>query len=158
MEQNAEHAWEIIAKLEVCTLVSKGDDGFSGRPMTAIIRQKGDRIYFLSVSTSPQVADISAHPDVLLAFGDGKTFLCAEGEAEIFNDRALIAELWNVGAQAFWPEGPEAAPVSVIAVTPKKGEYWEGYNAAVSTVKFAFALATGSKAEMGSNENFKLQN
>lgn len=157
MEHNAKHAWEMIEKLDICTLVSKGDRGFTGRPMSSIPRPEEHAIHFISVADSPQVHEISANPTVFLAYGDGtKNFLSAEGDATVSNDRALIAELWNPGAQAFWPEGPDKAPVSVITVRPRRGEYWEGYNAAVTAAKFVFALAKRTKAEMGENQTFRI--
>lgn len=157
MEHNAKHAWEMISKLDICTLVSKGDQGFTGRPMSSIPRPDQQAIYFISVTDSPQITEILANPTVFLAYGDGaKNFLCAEGDATISTDRELIAELWNPGAQAFWPEGPEKAPVSVITVTPRRGEYWEGYNAAVTAAKVVFALATRTTADMGENRTFRI--
>lgn len=157
MEQNANQAWEMISKLSICTLVSRSEQGFTGRPMSSIPRPDEHAIYFISVTDSPQITEILANPTVFLAYGDGaKNFLCAEGDATISTDRELIAELWNPGAQTFWPEGPEKAPVSVITVTPRRGEYWEGYNAAVTAAKVVFALATRTTADMGENRTFRI--
>lgn len=153
MTDDNAHVWDLMEKIDFCMLTSHSEDEFYSRPMSSIVRREGGRIYFLSNADAEQIDTISDHPDVLLIYGDGaKTFLSVRGRAGISYDRALIRELWNVGAQAFWPDGPDAAKVAVIAVTPDDAETWESSNGLVSTAKMAFALVTGGTPDVGGNK------
>ncbi len=156
MTDKTERAWELMRKLDYCMLVSDGPSGLRSRPMSSIVKPEEGAVFFLSNATADQVAEIEANPQVLLAYGDGKTFVSAIGEAGLSRDRSLIARLWNSGAQAFWPEGPERSDVVVISVAPSAAEYWEGDNALVSVAKMATAIATRSTPDLGDNAKVRL--
>ncbi len=52
-------------------------------------------------------------------------FRVGPAQASVSRDRGLIARLWNPGAQAFWPEGPEGSDVAVITAVPERAEFWD---------------------------------
>lgn len=145
--------YEIMKDIDYCMLTTFGaQDKTATRPMSTIVNVEDRSIFMLSEKDS-KVDDIKAKPRVLLTYADGgKEFAVLEGEATIRADRKLIEELWNPGAQVFWPKGPSDSNVVAIEVTPTQGEYWDGHNAIVSTWKFATSLATGKTADMGDNE------
>jgi general stress protein 26 len=153
----AQQAWDMMSSLDFCFLVAHGAGGMNARPMSSIVKQDEDRVYFLSNATSDQIGDIRQRPDVLLNYGDGsRRFVSTSATATISTDRALIKRLWNVGAQTFWPEGPEAADVAVIIAHPQKAEYWDGPLGVVTLAKMAASLITGSQPDMGENEKVAL--
>lgn len=156
--QDIERAWMIMENLDVCMVTSRDGEGFHSRPLSSIVRSALGKVYFLSIASSAQIGHVTAGSRLALNFSNGSSqFLAAEADAHISKDRALIRELWNPGAQAFWPEGPETADVVVIEATPTSAEYWDGPSQIVSVAKIAFAVATGTKPDLGDNKTVKLQ-
>lgn len=157
MTNAAQHAWDMMDNLDFCFLVAERAEGMRARPMSSIVKQDEDMVYFLSNATSEQLADIAALPNVLLNYGDGsRRFVSVAATAKLSTDRELIKRLWNPGAQTFWPEGAEKADVVVICATPHAAEYWDGPLGIVTLAKMAVSLATGSKPDMGDNERVAL--
>ena len=149
--------WNLMEKLDFCMLVSNSDHQFLSRPMSSICKSDEGLIYFLSNATAEQLSAINRNSRVLLNYSDAsKTFIALTGDATMSKDRALIKRLWNAGAQAFWPEGPEASDVAVIAVSPQSAEYWDGDMTLVAAAKMVFALTTGSTPDMGDNSKVQM--
>lgn len=144
--------WQLMKDVDICMFVTLGNKGVSARPMSAIVDPKRHTVAFLCNDGGQAVADLSANPHALLAFYGGPSQAASvKGQAQITRDRAVIKSLWNTGAQAFWPEGPEHSAVVAITVSPAEAEYWIGSNSLVLTATFLFALATNSSADMGDN-------
>jgi general stress protein 26 len=157
MDDKTTHVWDMMKKIDYCMLVTSFDDGMRARPMSSIVRQDEDAIYFLTEAGSEKVADIEGDDAVLLNYSDGSTqFVSTMATARIARDRALIKRLWNVGAQAFWPEGPETAKVAVIAATPHAAEYWDGPSGIIGAAKMAIALVRRTTPDLGENEKVRM--
>lgn len=146
--------WDLIDKIDICMFVTTTEAGrLRGRPMSSIGKRDENRIYFLThADAGAKDEEIAASPAVHLGYSNGRAQLSVSGAAQLSTDRALIERLWNPGAQAFWPDGPGTPGLTVIAVTPEAGEYWDGPNAVIGLVKFATALATGSTPDFGDNK------
>jgi general stress protein 26 len=158
MAEDVARAWEMMEKLSTAMVVSRDGEGMHSRPLAGIVRRDEGKVYFISTSDSPQIDAIAAGSPLMLNFSNGTSqFLAAEADALVSTDRALIKALWNPGAQSFWPEGPETADVTVIAATPTSAEYWDGPSGVVAVAKIAFALATGSRPDMGENRTVSMQ-
>lgn len=158
-EDQAQHRlWQLIRKIDYCMFTTHAaGGGLRSRPMSTIVREDDDQIFVLSDRHGGKDEEIHANPDVVLSFANGSTaFVSVNGQAVISNDRALIKSLWTAGAQAFWPDGPDDPDVFAIIVTPDEAEYWEGNNGLVAGVKFAYAIATGSKPDLGENRKVAL--
>ena len=157
MNEKAARVWEMMEAIDFCMLVVQDKDGLASRPMSTIPKRDEDCIYFLSNGDSEHLKALEHEPSVLLAYGDGgKAFVSVRTNATVSRDNSLIKHLWNPGAQAFWPAGPEASDVAVIKAEPEGAEYWDGSNGLVSAVKMVFALATRSTAHLGDNAKVDL--
>ncbi len=157
MTNDVQRAWDIMKSLDFCFLVSNTGEGLRSRPMSSIVMHEEEKIYFLSNAAADQLDDILADPMVLLNYGNGSNqFVSASAAAVVTKDRALIKRLWNAGAQAFWPEGPDKADVCVITTTPHAAEFWDGPSGVVSFAKLAVSLVTGSQPDMGDNRKVAL--
>jgi general stress protein 26 len=145
--------FEIMKDVDFCMLTTFGArNASSTRPMSSIVDVE-ERSIFMLTEKDAKVDDIKSTPRVLMTYSDGsKKFAVLAAEAKIRDERKLVEELWSPGAQVFWPKGPSDTNVVAIEVTPVQGEYWDGHNAVVSTLKFATSLATGKTADMGDNE------
>ncbi len=66
-------------------------------------------------------------------------------------ERSLIKDLWSPGAQVFWPNGPEDRMSLPHRVRPTRQIL--GWRQSIDIhVKFAWALATGSRISAGENK------
>ncbi|PPQ37448.1 General stress protein 26 [Rhodoblastus acidophilus] len=145
-------AWDLMESVGVALLVTRRGDALHGRPMAALVRPGERRIYFLADRRSASDHEIAANPSVYLGFSDGSSkFVSVCGHAALHEDKTLIQKLWNAGAQAYFPDGPDSPDVVVISVDPASAEYWDGPAGPIGMVKIAFAVATGQTPDLGDN-------
>lgn len=151
--------WDLIETLKTCFFVTRsGAGGLHSRPLSSIPRRDAGVIHFLVNADNGSTGDeVANDPKVLLAFGNGSSkFVTISGRAEVSSDHALISDLWNAGAQAFWPDGPMTPGMRAVTVRPDLGEFWDGPSGLVASVKMAFAVATGRVPDLGDNEKVSL--
>lgn len=151
--------WDLANEMDIAMFVTRSAEGtLHGRPMSSIPKKDEGRIYFLTETGSAKNAEIATDNAVNLSYAAPGKYLSVTGTVDILDDRVLVRRLWNPGAQAFWPEGPESGKVAVLAVTPHQAEFWEGPSGFVAGIKFAFALLTKSTPDMGENARIKMSN
>jgi general stress protein 26 len=150
--EQIKRAWDLMESIGVAILVTRRGDDMHGRPMSAIVRPGERRIYFLAHRRSASDQEIADNPSVFLGFSDASSrYVSVCGRAALHEDKGLIQKLWNAGAQAYFPDGPDSPDVVAIAVEPAKAEYWDGPAGPIGMVKIAFAAATGQTPDMGDN-------
>lgn len=149
--------FELAKQIGSCMLTTMVNNELHSRPMATVSRADQNDFVMLTAKSDAKVAELKSHPDVVLNFADGKhLFLALNGTAKVAEDRALIKDVWNVGAQAYWPNGPTDPNVTAIVITPTHAEYWEGNGGMVASVKFAYAIATHSTPNLGTNKKLDM--
>ena len=149
--------WAIMKKIVFCMLITGRENDISSRPMSTVVSKKNNDIVMLSEKQSGKDSQINYNSYVLLNFSDGSNeFVSLKGVAEISENRGLIKELWNPGAQAYFPKGPDNPNVVAITVSPREAEYWITNSGLISSVKMAFAIATGQQPDLGGNKKVSL--
>jgi general stress protein 26 len=147
----------MMRKIDYCMLVTNAGGRMRSRPMSSIVKQDEGYVYFLSDARTAKDDEIARDSQILLAYSNGSSqFVSAEATAQLSKDRALIKRLWNPGAQAFWPSGPDDHNIVAIIARPANAEFWDGPGSVVSSVKFAYALITGTAPDMGENSKVTL--
>ncbi len=141
--------WQMMKSIDICMFITLPDGHPQGRPMSTIPMQDEGTIYLLTEATSNGARDVASNANVLLSYQGGSDHVCVAGKASIDPDMTLIKRLWSPGAQAFWPDGPEAANVIAIRVQPDRADYWDGPNPVVGAAKFLFGLVTKQEPDMG---------
>lgn len=110
----------------------------TSRPLsTQVHEEDGDVLFFVRAS-SAVVRDITANPNVNVAYASTKAWVSLSGTATLVDDRELITELWSKGVDAFMDGGPENPDNVLIKVHGDTAEYWGGttlVGTVVSTVK-----------------------
>ena len=154
--KDQDRVWSVAGGAGFCMLVTMDGNQPWGRPMGVITRPEEGKLFMLTDKASLKDNQISRNPAVLLLFNQKPDFLTLRGRAKLRTDRETVRELWSPGAQAFWPEGPEDRNVIAIEVSPQQAELWEGDNALLSTVKFAWAIATRQTARPGESKKLTL--
>lgn len=145
--------WELMKKIGFAMLVTRDGDKLRARPMTAYLAREDNTIYFLTDARRHKDEEIARDPHVNLSFADAskQKYVSLTGTAAISNDRAKIKQLFSTPAKAWW-DSAENPNIRVLTITPDDAEYWDSAGTAISYVKMAAALATGTHPDV-SNEN-----
>ena len=107
--------------------------------------------------TSEKTREIIADPVVNVSFASKNGYLSIAGHARIVRDDALIDELWNPAAQAWFAQGREDPTIAVLEVTGDGAEYWAKTEPGVfSLVKAAAAIFTRKTPDIGENRSVAL--
>jgi general stress protein 26 len=155
--EDVHHVWKLMEKMHVCMLASLDGEKIRARPMGAHPRESENVVYFLTHERGHKDEEVAQDEHVCLLFSrpnEGK-FLSVTGRARVFNDRALIRDLWDTPAQAWW-SGPDDPGIRVIAVTPEDAQFWEGPHGLAATVAMVVAAATAGPPVMGDQRKVDL--
>jgi general stress protein 26 len=152
-------AWKMIEEIDLCMLVTQDGNGdqLRARPMSAHAAREEDAIYFLTDSHGHKDEEVEIDDHVCLTFADnsGYRYLSVTGRANVLDDRARIAELWDSDAEAFW-DSKDDPSIRVLRVRPSMAEFWDSPGKIVTTLKMAAAAITGTKPEFGENRKVAL--
>lgn len=118
--------WDAIASQRVAMLTLEEEGRLVSRPMASLARREDGVIYFVT-RIDAKVGEIGGSAPVNLAYSDPhkNTYVSLSGTARTSQDRAKLRELWSMWAEAWLPEGPDAADVALITVEPEEGKLWD---------------------------------
>lgn len=149
--------WQLMKKIDICMFATRDGEKIRARPMSARPHEERNTIYFLTDVRGHKDGELANDDHVCLSWakpGDGK-FLVVTGRGAVLNDRALIRELWDKDAEAFW-RGPDDPDVRAIAVTPEDAQFWEGPHGVVATIQMILAAATAAPPVLGDQRKVDL--
>jgi len=122
------------------------DGEWKSRPL-ALAGNGSGTLRFLVSTDAEWVAGLEAESSpTTVTFSDpGKnTYVALQGAARTRNDRAQIAEDWNVGAGSYF-EGKDDPKVRVLEVEVHYGEYWDGPHGKLGQALNLAKAALGNK-------------
>ena len=156
-QDDAGHVWDMMEKIGFCMFSSLDGEEIRSRPMAAYVEREEGRVLFLTDADSHKDDEIAARPQVNLAFADAgsHSYVAVTGRATISNDRAKIAELFNVPAKAWW-DSPEDPRIRLLSVTPKDAQYWDSPGKVRAYIEMAAAALTSHRPKMGENQKVDL--
>jgi general stress protein 26 len=159
-EQSSKKIMEIATAARVCMFSTNvGEFPPHTCPMSLQDIDEHGVLYFLSAIESGKNADLARDGRVTLSFQhDGKQqFLSLAGHATVHHDAPTISAHWTPLANA-WFDGQDDPRVTVIAVTPTSGHYWDSESGKwMAMAKMSFAALTGSPVEtMGAQGSLRL--
>lgn len=149
----ASAVWAAIKAQPFAMMATMHDGDIVSRPMAAHSDPDAGAIYFVTRLESGKTQDIGVTAPVNLSFaGPGNaTFVSIAGQATVSQDRAKLRELWNMWAEAWLPDGPDASDTALITVDPGETTLWNSNSSRiVRTIKTAAAAITQSPPDMGS--------
>jgi general stress protein 26 len=148
--------WAMIEGRRFGMLTVRGADGrLYSRPMT--IRNgeadHGAVIWFFMSRAGQSVTDLTASPDVNVAYADPASdkYVSVSGTARLVEDPVKKQELWQVADQAWFPDGPEDSDLALVAILVAEADYWDAEtNKAIQIFKLAPDFQAGaSRADRG---------
>ena len=97
---------ELIAKARFAFVTTIGEDGrLLSRPLAVLDREFDGDIYFFTMAPSPKTEQIAADSHVNVSLQSGDDYLSVAGTASVSRDQALIDQLWNKYAEAWFEQG-----------------------------------------------------
>lgn len=126
---------------------------WKSRPL-ALASQDGPVLSFLVGVDAGWVEGLEeAGSPATVTFSDPakNTWVALQGSARTREDRERIAELWNVGAGAYF-EGKDDPKVRLLEITVAYGEFWDGPSGRLGQVlqlaSAALGRPTGSQGDL----------
>ncbi|MPQ98951.1 pyridoxamine 5'-phosphate oxidase [Modestobacter sp. I12A-02628] len=148
---------ELIKGEKIAMLTTRDETGRLGsRPMALQEVEFDGDLWFFAERDSGPVATLAMHPQVNVSVGSSGTWVSVAGTAVIVDDPAKKEELWNAGAAAWLPQGPEDDSVVLIKVEGETAEYWDTPGRVSTALSFAKATVTGERYSGGENETVVL--
>ncbi|WP_333815531.1 pyridoxamine 5'-phosphate oxidase family protein [Tabrizicola sp.] len=145
----AERVWEMLKAIDIAMLVTQGSEGPRGRPMSTIPTPEKGVIYILTESDSSAARDIRVDGRVFLSYQGKGDHVALVGEATVDADKGLVKDLWNPGAEAFWPRGAEAHDVVTLVIDPGRADVWDGPGLLRGLAEIVAGAVKGKSPDLG---------
>ena len=145
----ADRVWEMLKAIDIAMLVTRSSEGIRGRPMSTIPSPEKGVIYILTESDSSAARDIRVDGRVFLAYQGRGDHVALEGQATVNPEQGLVKDLWNPGAQMFWPRGPEAHDVVTLVIDPGHADVWDGPGLLRGIAEIVAGAVKGRSPDLG---------
>jgi general stress protein 26 len=126
------------------------------RPMALQEVEFDGDLWFFAERGSRKVLHVGASPLVNVTVSGSGSWVSLTGEASVVEDVAKKRELWNAGAEAWLPQGPDDDSVVLVHVDAQSAEYWDTPGRVATVLSFAKAKVTGERYSGGDNERVDL--
>lgn len=152
---------ERIKDVRVAVMTTVARDGqLHSRPMQTNEMEDDGTLWFFTDLSSEKVAEISHDNTVSLSYADpsNNTYVVVQGDARVVRDEQKMKELWSVFLKAWFPKGLEDPDLTLLQVTPRAAEYWDGSSSkAVVAFKILKAVVTGEEYKDGDHGKVNLE-
>ncbi|WP_341716952.1 pyridoxamine 5'-phosphate oxidase family protein [Micromonospora sp. FIMYZ51] len=118
---------ELIRAARVCTLTTIALDGrLSGRPMLLPQTEYDGELWFLAHAGSSTVRQLRVNPEVEISFGVPvqRRWMSLTGTARDSYQPERAEQLWQPELAPWFPDGPDAAGLTLIAVHITDARHW----------------------------------
>lgn len=155
---DVERVGELISQARFAFVTTRTADGrLLSRPLAVLDRDFDGDLYFFTMEPSSKTAQVAADEHVSVSMQCGDDYLSIAGTASITRDQALVDELWNRHAEAWFDQGREDPAVALLQVHADSAEFWTVDSPKpITLIKYAAAMVTGSQPDLGSNESVEL--
>jgi general stress protein 26 len=156
-QEQQERVRGLIKDTRIAMLTSIAPDGrLMSKPMATQDTDFDGDVYFIAERHSEKVRNITANPRVNVAYAGRSSWVSLSGRAEVLDDPARLAELWNTFTDAWLDGGPDNPENVLVKVTADGAEYWDSPGSKVTQiVNLVKATVTGQRFE-GDNETVDL--
>jgi general stress protein 26 len=146
-----------MTSIKTCMMTTIDENGkLVSRPMALAQADEDHQLWFLTRVDSEKADDVVGNGDINLAFVADKTWISVAGGASLTTDRQKKQELWELGAKAYFADGPEDPEAALIRVDPQTAQFWEGPGKVAALVKMTAAAVSDSAPDMGEHGRVQL--
>ena len=153
-----EQVGKLISKARFAFVTTSASDGrLLSRPLAVLERDFDGDLYFFTMDPSPKTDQVSADSHVNASMQCGDDYLSIAGTATVTRDPAMIDDLWNPYAEAWFEQGRDDPSVALLKVHADSAEYWTMDSPKpVSLIKYAKAIITGEQPGVATNKTVEL--
>lgn len=147
--------------MEPGTTVMLGSGRVTGdlefRPMT-VARVGGDTIEMLLDSNEQWASSLADGDVAYLTMSDNRanTWVSLRGSVSVSSDPALIDELWNPMAGAYFDDGRDTPGIAVLRLYGERGSYWSSPGGRIGNVISIVKAKFGDPEQSGQHGDVKL--
>lgn len=152
----AGRVWDMIKAIDIAMLVTRSAEGLRGRPMSTIPTPEKGLIYILTESDSSAARDIRVDGGVFLGYQGRGDHVAMVGQATVNPEKGLVKDLWNPGAQVFWPQGPEVHDVVTLVIDPGHADVWDGPGLLRGIAEIVTGAVKGKSPDLGTRGEAEL--
>jgi general stress protein 26 len=142
----------LIKDIDIAMMTTEAEDGLlHSRPMATQKTEFDGTLWFFTGQSTGKVSEIDWNPEVNLSYAQPSDtrYVSISGSAEIVDDRAKMAELWNDIYKAWFPQGLDEPDLCLLRVEVTFAEYWDVPSGKmVQVFGFLKALGTGKRLKM----------
>ena len=156
--EEIEKVSKLIESARIALVTSVGEEGqLVSRPLAMQDREFDGTLWFFTPDPSPKTEQVAANDQVNVALQVDDGWVSIAGTASVSKDRAVIDELWNKHAEAWFENGKDDPSVALLRVKADSAEYWSIESGkVVSAIKYAKAIITGDRPDIGDNATVQL--
>jgi general stress protein 26 len=135
---------ELVDQARICMLTTMTAAGAHvSRPMALQDVEFDGDLWFFAMDDSAKAAEITAHPQVNVAFSDDKhqAWTSVSGTATLVHDRAKMEELWAPPLKVWFADGIDTPGITLIKVHAETAEWWEASSSRVKRLIGAVTAA-----------------
>jgi general stress protein 26 len=153
-----EQVGELISKARFAFVTTSSTDGrLLSRPLAVLDREFDGDLYFFTMEPSAKTDQVAADSQVNVSLQGGDDYLSIAGTASVTRDQALIDELWNPYAEAWFEQGRQDPAVALLKVHAESAEYWTMDSPKpVNLIKYAKAIITHEQPDIATNKSVDL--
>lgn len=158
-EKNAEfeQVGKLISKARFAFVTTHADGRLLSRPLAVLEREFDGDLYFFTADPSPKTEQVVADSQVNVSLQSGDNYLSIAGTASVTRDAALIDELWNPYAEAWFEQGRDDPAVALLKVHADSAEYWTVDSPKpIALIKYVKAMITGERPDVATNTSVDL--
>ena len=160
-QEKRETVKDLVKDARICMVTTMTGDGrHVSRPMAVQEVEFDGDLWFFAYGDSDLVAQIGVHPQVNVAFSDGKqnAWISISGEAVRTDNPVKAKELWSAPLKAWFPDGLDTPGLTLVKVHAESAEYWDAAHSSkvLTLIGFAKAAVTGKQPDAGENETVRL--
>ena len=126
MSDQQKHFHEILSSFRTAMFTTLGSDGIPrARPMHVSEVDDDNKVWFFTQANSGKIEEVQDDATVGITMQGGSKFLSLTGKASVVSDQNQIDKLWKEAYKVWFPEGKDSPNVTLLAVDPECGEYWD---------------------------------
>jgi general stress protein 26 len=156
--QDFDQVAELVSKARFAFVTTTGPEGqLLSRPLAVLDRRFDGDLYFFTADPSPKTSQVADDSQVNVSLQAGSDYLSIAGTGSVTRDPALIDELWNAHAEAWFENGRQDPAVALLKVHADSAEYWTMDSPKpVNVFKYAAAIVTGKQPDVATNRSVEL--
>ncbi|MBA3529851.1 MAG: pyridoxamine 5'-phosphate oxidase family protein [Propionibacteriaceae bacterium] len=156
--EEVEKVSKLIEGARIALVTTVGPEGqLFSRPLAMPDREFDGELWFFTQDPSSKTEQVAANDQVNVALQVDNGYVSIAGTATVSRDQAMIDELWNRHAAAWFEEGREDPAVALLRVKADSAEYWTVDSPKlVAAIKYAKAIVTGGQPDVGDNVSVNL--